>query len=52
MTTPQELTKIKRIQELSDDIKDFITNYMTDKIQYRELDWILEARVIKNCKLD
>lgn len=46
------LKQLKKVQVLSDDIKKIIGDYMRDKIQYRDLDWILEARVIKNCFLD
>lgn len=42
-----EYKKIKHIQELSDELMNFVWDF-SDK----ELPWILEARVIKNCFLD
>ena len=47
-----DYVRSKKVMELSSDIEKFINSYMQSKIAYVDLGWIIEAWVIKNCKLD
>lgn len=47
-----EYKKIKRIQELSDELMEIWTYYINGDFTDKDLLWILEARVKQNCKLD